>query len=285
MLVVATLVLLVVCMLISLTSKTMFAQAADQSITLLPNHGLPNSRVVVSGYGFAAGVPVTISFNGETVATTQGYSLYNQLPATEFRVPEVDFGTYDVTASNRDGSATATYTVGNPETTKAPTDRPSDNSPTDSSGTSTTPTPRHTIRPTESSDNSSYLIAGGVIVAIAIIIPLFFVMRGRSSPDSLLDRDREPLREPTPFMSDRYAPGNRPGPPYGSSSSRSNAPTYGRYSTRPTSSSRYGQLSYSQTKSDLTNSTQRTYGRTCPNCRKTIRTDYRVCPHCYKKVG
>jgi hypothetical protein len=288
MLVAAALVLFVVCMLTSVTSQSMFAQAADQSITLFPNQGLPDSKVVINGNGFSAGVPVTITFNGETVATTQGYGFYSQL-SIDFRVPDVDFGTYEVKASSTEGSATATFTVGNPDSTATPTESPtdsvSDNSPTDSSHSSTTARPRATIRPTESADNSPYIIAAVVVVAVLIVVPLFFVMRGRSSRrDSLLDRDREPLREPTPFMSDRYTPHSRPGSSYGSSSSRYNPPpTYGRYGTRPASSSRYGQSSYSQPRSNLS-SAPRTYGKTCPNCKKTIRTDYRVCPYCYKKV-
>jgi hypothetical protein len=122
-------------------TSTMLACAITQSITLYPNYGLPNSKVVVSGYGFAAGVPVTITFNGETVATTQGYSLYNQLPATEFRVPEVDFGTYNVTATNKDGSVTVTYTVGNSEPSPTPT-------PT------ITPSPSPTLAPTNTPTSS-----------------------------------------------------------------------------------------------------------------------------------
>jgi hypothetical protein len=281
-LVTSALVLLVVCILMSATSKTMFAQAADQSIKLFPAEGIPGKTVVVNGWGYTAGTVVTITFDGTVVNDqAQGYGFQNQLSAS-FTVPDVEFGTYDVVASNREGSATATFTVGNPDATATPTES-SDNSQSSTSDSSATATPRYTSRTTaDSSDLSPYVIAGIAVVAIAIIIPVLFVMRGRAGErDSLLDRERDSLREPSPFRSERFTPPpSRPGSSY-SQSTRYNPPTaYGRSATYPASSSRYGQSTYGYSSSGE----KPTSTRACPHCKKVIRADYRSCPYCYKKV-
>lgn len=282
-LVTAVLVALVVCILTSVTSKTPFAKASDQSIQLFPTQVPPGKTVVINGHGFADGVPVTISFNGVTVATTQGYGFQNLL-SVSFTVPsDAAYGTYDVTATNNAGSATAKFTVAS--SVPSPTDTPSETSPPDTSGETATYSPGYTFSPPQSQDNglSSGAIAGiGVIVAIAIIIPVLFVLRGRSHDrDLLLEREREPM----PYRSDSYAqPPSRPASPYnpptsryGSTSRYNQSSTYGHYSTRPTPTSRYNAPSSGVRQ-------QSALGKTCPYCKRSIRESYRTCPYCYKKI-
>jgi hypothetical protein len=297
-LVTATLAILVVCILTSLT-PTMFAQAQSQTVTVVPAEGPARTRVVVNCFGFRVGSLITVSFNGDEVATVSG--TVSGQSSVAFNIPKVADGSYEILAtSSNGGSATTTFTVSGTGSTSS--GGSSNNTPeptsTSTSGTShttgtTTAAPHRTVRPTTTPQNSGlspYVIGGVVVVAIVIIIPVLFMLRSRSgSRRDLLEREREreTFREPAPIRSVRYTPPSRPGSTYGSSTSRYNPPpTYGRYSTRPASSpSRYGQSTYGQSRSSYTSSTQRpTSTKTCPNCRKTIRADYRSCPYCNKKV-
>lgn len=251
------------------------------------------------------GSTVTISFNGVQVATTQAYGFAHLIYA-KITVPSVDYGTYQITASNTVGdSATASFTVA--ASAPSPTE-----TPPPEEGTPTNP-PEYTYKPTKSPGVESagfwsplVIAVVGVVAAFAVITPVALVLRSRSSKrETLLEKEH------LPYRSEPYAQPNQPTPPYGSSTSRyspsttsrytppssrysssstpyspSSSPynpsstyqssTYGQYSTRSTVTNRYSQPS--------SNVQQPSFGKTCHHCKRIVKEDYNICPYCNKRM-
>ncbi len=298
----AVLVLLIAIVLFSVTSKTTFAQS-NSTITLMPSQAPAGSTIIVSGSGFPDGTPVTVKFNGIVVQSqAQGHGFQNLLD-TSFTVPHLQDGSYTVTASDATGqySASTTFTIGVTVATSGPTTSssaasPSSTSPTSSSSSNTGVTPTYTpfVYPTLQPQNSGFspLIIGliVVVVAVAIGVPVTFMLKNRSPKrDLLLDK------ELSPYRADPYSQSNRPTPPPTSpynpptprssqSSTRYNQPStrysqttaYSRYSAKPAVTDNYS--------SSPNNVQQSTSGRICPHCKRTVTGDYSVCPYCYKRM-
>lgn len=287
----AILVLLAVSVATSLISKTVSAQA---TVTLYPTQGPVGQQVIVNGQGFGDFASVTISFNGKTVQQTEVSGLYGGIVAGLFNIPAgTPDGTFNVVVTDSDGnSVSAPFIVGASTATPLPaTSGPSSPIYTPNNGVNPTYTPftYPTIQPQNS--GISPLIIGliVVVVAVAVIVPVFFMFFRNSSPKR--DRlDREPTYRPEP-----YAPVERPAPPsspYNSPTSRYSTPTsrysspsssrytqntaYSRYSARPTYANNYS--------APASSVQQSTSGKVCPNCKRTVKGDYSVCPYCYKKM-
>ena len=300
-LVTAILVLLAVCVLTSLTSEIVSAQA---SVTLYPTQGPVGKQVIVNGLGFGQYASVTISFNGKVVQQTQVTGMYGGMVAGLFTVPAgTADGTYNVVVTDSDGnSATAPFIVGASVATPAPSSPSNSPFPTSPSGSNNGVTPTYTpfIYPTIQPQNSGLdpLIIGliVVVVAVAVIVPMFFMFFRNRSPRRDLLLEREPL----PYRSDPYAPAGQPTPPsspysrqpfsqppsrYSTPTSRYSSPStsrytqntaYSRYSARPTATDRYSAPSSSVQQSNSE--------KVCPNCKRTVKGDYSVCPYCYKRM-
>ena len=295
-LVTTILVLLAMSVLTSLTLKTASAQA---SVTLFPTQGPVGKQVIVNGQGFADYQTVTISFNGKIVQQTQVSGMYGGIVSGLFNVPTgTADGTYNVVVKDTAGnSVTVPFTVGASLSTPTPSSSTTSPLPTSSSGSNNGLTPTFTpfVYPTIQPQNAglSPLIIGLIVavVAIAVIVPITFMMFRNRTPK----RDRLLDREPT-YRPDPYAPVERPAPtpsPYSQPTSRYSTPTsrysspstsrytqstaYSRYSARPTTvADRYSSPSSSVQ--------QTSSGRTCPNCKRTVKGDYSVCPYCYKRM-
>jgi hypothetical protein len=292
------LILFALSILTSLTSKTVSAEA---TVTLYPTQGPVGKQVIVNGLGFGQYATVTISFNGKVVQQTQVTGMYGGMVAGLFTVPAgTADGTYNVVVKDSDGnSVSAPFTVGTSLTTPAPSSSSNSPVPTSSSGSNNGLTPTYTpfVYPTLQPQNSglSPLIIGliVVVVAVGVIVPVFFLFFRNRSPKRDLLRDREPSYRPEP-----YAQVERPAPPpspYNQPTSRYSSPT-SRYSQPQTSYSRYSQSTaysrYSSRPTTVTdrysapssNAQQPTSGKTCPHCKRTVKGDYSVCPYCYKKL-
>lgn len=302
-LVTAVLVLLAVSVLTSLIAKTVSAEA---TVTLYPTQGPVGKQVIVNGQGFADYASVTISFNGKTVQQTQVSGMYGGIVAGLFKVPAgTADGTYNVVVTDSSGnSVTVPFIVGASLATSAPSSSSTSPNPTSSSGSNNGLTPTYTpfIYPTLQPKSSGLdpLIIGliVVVVAVGVIVPVFFMFFRNRSPKRDLLLDREPTYRPEP-----YSPVERPAaspspysqPPsrystptsrYSSPSSRYGSPStsrytqntaYSRYSARPTQTdSRYSAPASSAQQSNSV--------RTCPHCKRTVKGDYSVCPYCYKRM-
>ena len=295
------LVLLAVSIVTSLISKTVSAEA---TVTLYPTQGPVGKQVIVNGQGFADYASVTITFNGKTVQQTQVSGMYGGIVAGLFKVPAgTADGTYNVVVTDSVGnSVTVPFTVGASVATPTPSSSSTSPNPTSSSNSNNGLTPTYTpfIYPTLQPQNSGLdpLIIGliVVVVAVGVIVPVFFMFFRSRSPK------REPLleREPLPYRTDPYTPSERPNPtpspysrqPFSQPPSRYSTPTsrysspstsrytqntaYSRYSARPTATDRYSAPSSSVQ--------QPISGRTCPHCKRTVTGDYSICPYCYKKM-
>ncbi|MGD0450035.1 MAG: hypothetical protein ABSA79_03130 [Candidatus Bathyarchaeia archaeon] len=290
-LVTAILVLLAVSTVTSLISKTVSAQA---TVTLYPTQGPVGQQVIVNGVGFGQYASVTISFNGKVVQQTQVTGMYGGIVAGLFNVPTgTPDGTYNVVVTDSDGnSESAPFTVGASTATPLPaTSGPSSPVYTPNNGVTPTYTPftYPTIQPQNSGLDPLIIGLIVVVVAVGVIVPVFFMFFRNRSPKRDLLLDREPTYRPEP-----YAPVERPAPPsspYNQPTSRYSTPTsrysspstsrytqntaYSRYSARPTADR------YSAPASSVQQSTS---GRVCPNCKRTVKGDYSVCPYCYKRM-
>ena len=171
------LVLFVLSLTISVTSKT--ASARTATVTLYPTQGPAGSTVAVNGQGFGDSAAVTILFNGQQVQTTYATGLAGQgLVYGKFTVPaSTADGNYTVTVQHTaDDSATAYFIVG--ASLPSPT-------PTSSSGVTPTYAP-YTNQPTYNPSSQSggfwsptVIAVIGVIVAVAVILPVTFMLRNR----------------------------------------------------------------------------------------------------------
>jgi hypothetical protein len=296
-LVIAILVLLAVSLLASFISKTV---SADATVTLYPTQGPVGKQVIVNGLGFGQYASVTITFNGKVVQQTQVTGMYGGMVAGLFTVPAgTAEGTYNVVVTDSDGnSVTVPFTVGASLATPLPATSASPYSyPTPNNGVIPTYTPF--VYPSVQPQNSGLdpLVIGliVVVVAVGVIVPVFFMFFRNRSPKRDLLLDREPTYRPEP-----YAPVNQPNPspspysrqPFSQPPSRYSTPTsrysspstsrytqntaYSRYSARPTYADRYGAPSSSVQ--------QPTSGRVCPHCKRSVQGDYSVCPYCYKRM-
>ena len=295
-LVTAILILLAVSVLISITSRTVSAQA---TVTLYPTQGPVGKQVIVNGQGFASYASVTISFNGKTVQQTQVSGMYGGIVSGLFKVPDgTADGTYNVVVTDSSGnSVSAPFTVGASLSTPTPSSSSTSPLPTSSSGSNNGGTPTYTpfVYPTLQPQNSGLdpLIIGLIVavVAVVVIVPLSFMFLRNRSPKRDLLLEKEPYR-PEPYISaERPSP---PPSPYSQPSSRYSTPT-SRYSQPQTSYSRYSQsTAYSRysarpTQTDRYNAPSSTVQqtssvRTCPHCKRTVKGDYSVCPYCYKRM-
>jgi len=91
-----------------------FTVTAPAKIVLNPTSGKVGTKVTVTGVWFTSNSKVTLTFDGITLETlpaivyTDSYGSFS----ADFEVPEVDVGTYTVTATDEEGlSATATFEV------------------------------------------------------------------------------------------------------------------------------------------------------------------------------
>ena len=266
-LVTAALVLLIVCLSASVAPHAPLAKAS-QAITVSPTSGPPGTKILLQGSGFTAGAPITIYFNGQAVTETQGYGFQNQLPATQIIVPNsIPYGTYEVKATNNEGSATAQFTVAAPAT---PTPLPTVNNGGTSGGTQTL-SPLYTFNSSTSQDNGAstgIYAAVGVVVAILIILPVLVFMRNRNSGRDLRDESAIPT-------GGRYGRYDQSATPYPQQTLRY---------TKPTSRYQSSSFDHGFAPSRSLGPTVTTFGRTCPYCKKMIRESYNTCPYCYKKL-
>ncbi len=85
---------------------------ATTSINLSPSIGPVGTSVTVSGNGFTPNSKMTITFKGETVATTTT-NVYGEIPSgITFDIPSYSFGSYSVTATDTSSNtARATFTI------------------------------------------------------------------------------------------------------------------------------------------------------------------------------
>ena len=276
------------------------AQARAPSITLSPNSGPVNTIVSVNGTGFAPNSPVSICFvsgnNALLLAYSSGTDPNGNLAAQGNVPSDLAAGTYVVSATDASSdTATSTFTVstGGVAPVTIPTSAPSSTIPPYS-----TPQPTY-APPVQSAGGISGLLIGGIVavVAVAIIIPMFFVLRSRgggSRRDKLLEREQpSPFREqpnvqqPAPGYG-QPAPGyNQPSSGYRSGSyqpsSRYQPRSYGQPSITPGAPSRYGQPSSYRQPSSYAQQPM-SGGKTCPNCHRAVRADYSICPYCYKRM-
>ena len=90
---------------------------ATTSINLSPSIGPVGTSVTVSGNGFTPNSKMTITFKGETVATTTA-NVYGEIPSgITFDIPSYSFGSYSVTATDTSSNtAEATFTIAPMET-------------------------------------------------------------------------------------------------------------------------------------------------------------------------
>jgi hypothetical protein len=82
-------------------------------ISLLSSAGPVGSNVTVSGSGFASFAPITVNFNGSSVATSCTTNASGGVSACTFKVPAAPAGPQTVTASDGTtaGTTTSTFTV------------------------------------------------------------------------------------------------------------------------------------------------------------------------------
>ncbi|HLY48962.1 MAG TPA: PKD domain-containing protein [Solirubrobacteraceae bacterium] len=102
-----------------LTLVPAVAQAAAASISLGPSSGSPGTRIMVDGKGFLGPAPITIKFDGATVASTNT-DLAGNFQGASFTVPAAPAGPHQVAASDGTNSATATLTVPAPSAAFSP---------------------------------------------------------------------------------------------------------------------------------------------------------------------
>ena len=86
--------------------------SAATSINVSPSSGPVGTSVTVSGGGFIPNSPITITFNGNTVATTTA-TAYGEIPlGTTFVIPSSMPGSYIITATDTSSdSASANFTL------------------------------------------------------------------------------------------------------------------------------------------------------------------------------
>jgi hypothetical protein len=166
------LALLILCLSISVASKTASARVAD--VTLYPTQGSAGSTVTVNGQGFSDSSTVTISFNGQQVQQTFATCYNGGLVYGKFIIPaSTADGTYNVTVKDTaEGSAIAYFTVGASLPSVTPNSSP-DATPTYAP---------YTHQPTSSSQNVGFLsqtliVVIGVLVAVAVVLPVTFMLR------------------------------------------------------------------------------------------------------------
>jgi hypothetical protein len=248
MIVTVILALLVICILTSVTSKTLIAEASNAHIALNPIYGPAGISVSVNGGDFIG--QTTISFNSVTVATTSAES--TGFIFVGFTVPSVAPGVYDITASDSRGNfATTKFTVAASLTTPSYTYQP-------------------TYQPTQSPMVQSVgfwsplVIAAIVGVAALVIIPMTLVLRGRGKQQKLIEK------EPLTYQSRPYIKSNQPASRY------NQPPTYGQNLTKPIVTNRNSQSSSTVQ--------QPVVGKTCPHCKRVVKADYNICPYCYKRI-
>jgi hypothetical protein len=83
-----------------------------RAISLSPSTGPVGSRAAVNGSGFAPNAPITLSFDGSSVATICTADDSGRFSACTFTVPVTTAGIHPVTASDGTYSSTAIFTVG-----------------------------------------------------------------------------------------------------------------------------------------------------------------------------
>ncbi len=261
---------------------------ATVSLSLTPNSGPAGTEVTYLGTGFVAHANIYINgvFFTTVQAQTGTISGQLQIPANApvgtvtihavDAVPQAVDAIFQVTSSSSSSSTTSS----SPAPSSTPVETPS--SPQLTTYTYPTLVPTQTPIVQSSGFWSPTVVAVvGVVVALAIIIPLgFFFTRGPKR-ERLLEREPLPIQPVQPPPA--YAP---PTSRYGQSTS-SYQPRYSSYmsrysssaqTSRPTMTSRYGQ----STAPSIQQPTA--VGKTCPHCHRAIRGDYNICPYCYKKI-
>jgi hypothetical protein len=226
---------------------------------------------------------------GSVVVSADGSGSVN------FGIPQVNPGTYTITAtgSAEGDTATAQFTVSPPTTSQTqPTAKPSATaSPTGTTSQTTTFGPTRVpvtfvnVAPAGGGGFWSPITIAvtAVVVAFAIFMTAVYVMRS-GKPKPLPYKEGSALEPrplgPAPPTYNQQPPYSSPG--MGQSSPYGQRPSYS--SSRMGQSSPYGQRpSYSSSRMGQ----QSTYGQrmiTCPNCKRAVRDDQNVCPYCSKRL-
>src|SRR5205085_886654 len=81
------------------------------ALSLIPSAGAAGSRAAVNGSGFAPNAPITLSFDGSSVATSCTANASGSFSACTFTVPAAPAGPHTVTASDGTTAGTTSYTV------------------------------------------------------------------------------------------------------------------------------------------------------------------------------
>jgi uncharacterized repeat protein (TIGR01451 family) len=101
--------------LLALALALLFMQPAGVSaqgtITLTPNSGPQGTQVTITGSGYGSGTVINVYFGGAFIGNVQADAGGNIPAGTTFTVPNVAYGTYNVTASSPSASATTTFQV------------------------------------------------------------------------------------------------------------------------------------------------------------------------------
>ncbi|HTY74420.1 MAG TPA: hypothetical protein VMD05_02515 [Candidatus Nanoarchaeia archaeon] len=269
------------------TSTETNAPTGTASITLSATQGNVGKSITIKGSGFGADSFITINFATTYVAATTADSSGNFNVA--FWVPMESNGFYSVSASNSQGVyASQTFTV-----TSGP-------SGSNGSTTGTTGAGFWTGINT---------IAVGLVVAVAVIVPVTFVYMRRSKPETVIAE--QPVVQPqTPYYPRAPPPPSSNSPynkPAGIASRYDQFASYGRPTNRGTQTPRpyatsmprpsSNSSTYSAVNAQMPRrSTVPTYGQqntvssqstntvTCRHCKQTVRADYNICPYCKKKT-
>ena len=267
-------------------SMTLVAKGSGPSLVVTPSSGVGGSNVNLVGSGFDPNVQVLVTFASYSLGmhTSSAEGTFE----TTFLLPTGYPGAYAIYAKNGEHIyASTTFTVVQQTPSPSPTSSVSSTQPPTSGNPQQSQTPATTYpgmsvypivtpvysysagTPKPAEGAISPLMIGIIVAAIvAVVIPVTFFIRRRSSAELTYEEAKETPAAPSPT----YPPAYPPRTPMSPAASRyGQARTYGQYSTRPGMPSRYNQPSAAPT-------------RVCPRCRQTIRADYSVCPHCHKQL-
>jgi len=269
------------------TSTGAGSPAGTASITLSATQGGVGKAVTVKGTGFGAGSFVTINFASTYVAAATADSSGNLNVA--FTVPMENTGFYTVSASTSQGIyASTAFTV----TTGFPGSGSNQNTGTASEGFWT----------------GINTLAVGLVVAVAVIVPVTFMYMRRSRREPLMEEEQPIIQPQTPSYSrtpPTASPYNKPAAiasRYDQFASYGHSTSHGQQATRPYATSAIrpttGSGSYNAINSQAPrrpaqpttysqpnrSSPQPTNTMTCRHCRQTVRADYNTCPYCKKKL-
>jgi len=268
------------------TNSGTSSPAGAVSIALSATSGNVGKPVTVTGSGFGAGSFVTINFASTYVAATTADSSGNI--NIGFTVPMENPGFYTVSATTSQGVYTSqSFYV------------------TSGAGSTSNPSTGSTSGGFWTGLN---ILAVGLVVAAAVIIPVTFVYMRRGKNEPHLEQEQHFVQPQTPSYSRTSPPTSTYNKPasiasrydqfasYGRQTSHA-PPTTGPYASQYSRSS-VGSSSYSGRSSEVTrrptiatshsppirSNPQPANTVVCRHCRQTVRADYNICPYCRKKL-